>query len=109
MGDEAGTTTHVLETAAARWESPPFTGRASTAQLPLQRRPEAGRDPYVPYPPRQPRRLGLHRRRGLASALVRQQPPGDLAVRALGPAADDPAVPPHRGADVAAAVEETGD
>ena len=75
-------------------------------QLAFQRRPEPGCDPRAgPDPLAEPLGLGCDRRGGLGSGVL-EEPDHDLAVLALRPAADDPAVPPGRGADVAGPVEQ---
>jgi methionyl-tRNA synthetase len=73
-----------------------------TGELAFQRSAEAGRDPDLgvgPDPLAEPLRFGGDRRRSLGADVL-EQPDRDLAVLALRPAADNPAVPPGRGADV---------
>ena len=76
-----------------------------TGELAFQRSAEAGRDPDCPDPVAEPLRFGGDRRRSLGADVL-EQPDRDLAVLAVRPAADNPAVPPGRGADVPGPVEQ---
>jgi methionyl-tRNA synthetase len=82
-------------------------------QLALQRGAESRGDqglrvPFVgPDPVAQALRLGGDGRRGFRPGVL-EQPDRDLAVLAVRPAADDPALPPGRGADVPGPVEQRG-
>jgi hypothetical protein len=60
-----------------------------------------------PDPVAQALRLGGDGRRGFRPGVL-EQPDRDLAVLAVRPAADDPALPPGRGADVPGPVEQRG-
>ncbi len=72
---------------------------ALTGKLALQRGAEARGDAARADPLAEPLGFGGYRRRSLGADVL-EQPDRDLAVLALRPAADNPAVPPGRGADV---------
>src|SRR6266545_3996456 len=81
------------------------------AKLPAELLEERGREPWqhdgAGEPALEPLDLPLD---GVlpVPADVLERPPDDLAVRPLGPAADDATVPPHGGPGVAGAVEQRG-
>src|SRR5580704_10362707 len=85
-----------------------FSVSGLAGQFPFQRRAEPGLEPRAgPDPLGEPPGLGCYGRGGLGPDVL-EQPDRDLAVLALGPAADDPAVPPGRRADVPGPVEQYG-
>src|ERR1039457_2058168 len=79
--------------------------RLKPGELAFQRGAEPRGDPVLADPGAEPLRLGGDGRLRLRPGVL-EQPDRDLAVRALRPAADDPAVPPDRGPDVPGPVEQ---
>src|SRR5207248_10696898 len=96
--------------ATALTRLPPLRGWVKNrlrSQLKLEWRPEPGCHTDRAEPPREPVRPLLDRAVRFGADVL-EEPEGDLAVRALGPAADDAAIGPDRRPDVATAVEERG-